>query len=149
MNTQLTPLEQELADLVKSKGLVLRKDIVRMYEDRGVPEGTISARLSGLSYELNVIKQCKINRQGTFVYWPGTPLPKGAVDYGHGRTIHNRNRREHSVLPSQTTKTDVWITDKPGEFPICCVVDGKPWFFTIDSIKQLYSQFKLMEGAFK
>lgn len=149
MNTHLTSLDQELADLVKSKGLVLRKDIVRLYGDKGVPKGTVSARLSVLSYELNVIKQCKISGQGTFVYWPGTPLPKNAIDYGHGRTIHNRDRRGATPTSPQTTKDDVWLSDKPGEFPICCVVNGRSWFFTINSIKQLYSQFKLMEGAFK
>lgn len=102
MNTHLTSLDQELADLVKSKGLVLRKDIVRLYGDKGVPKGTVSARLSVLSYELNVIKQCKISGQGTFVYWPGTKniLYELGYDFCQGcACVFNIHEMDDGICP--------------------------------------------------
>ena len=122
-------------------------DVSELYNEHGRQHGSLSPAVARLCIESKRLKR-SVYGDKMFIRLAHIACPNGHIDIGHQK-LRTADPCDAPLDQATAHTESVWITDKPGEFPICCVVDGKPWFFTIDAVKQLYSQFKLLEGAFK
>lgn len=119
--------------------------------------GSLSPVISRATYTSKKLKRSYLGRD-LYVRLAHVPCPEGHSDLGHERirqtiiftpqTASLPPRIVDKIAPAPAPGAS-WVTDIPGKFPICCIVDGKPWFFTADAVKQLYSQLRALEGAFK